>query len=40
MLFPLASPLKTVASLEDEALLMLKEVFTCNITYSMAYLRH
>lgn len=39
MLFPLASPLKIVGSLEDKVLLILKEVFTCNITHSMAYLR-
>lgn len=39
MIFPLTSLLKTVASLEDKILLILKEVFTCNIAYFMAYLR-
>lgn len=39
MLFPSASPLKRVPSLEDEVLWIFKEVFACNSTYSLACLR-
>lgn len=39
MLFSLASPLETVASLGDRVLLILKYVFTSKITYSTAWLR-